>query len=137
MRTGLLVFLVLAPLSAIAQTMEPGQWEITSTMTSPALPKPQVVTRTECISKEDAEDPTRFSGREQTQGCKVTPVARSAESYSWTVSCPQQGMNGAGRVLFGRGTIEGELRMTLEMQGQKIDMLSRTAGRRVGSCAAK
>src|SRR5258706_8320424 len=137
MRTGLLVFLVLAPLSAIAQTMEPGQWEITSPMTSPALPKPQVVTRTECISKEDAEDPTRFSGREQTQGCKVTPVVRSAESYSWTVSCPQQGMNGAGRVLFGRGTIEGELRMTLEMQGQKIDMLSRTAGRRVGSCAAK
>src|SRR5258706_12741927 len=137
MRTSLLIPLTFIALPAAAQTMEPGQWEITSTMTSPALPKPQVVTRTECISKEDAEDPTRFSGREQTEGCKVTPVARSAEIYSWTVSCPQQGMNGSGKVLFGRGTIEGELRMTLEMQGQKSDMLSRTAGRRVGSCAAK
>ena len=137
MKTLLIAVSIAFALPAAAQSVEPGQWEITSTMTSPALPKPQVVTRTECISKEDAEDPTRFSGREQTQGCKVTPVARSAESYSWTVSCPQQGMNGAGRVLFGRGTIEGELRMTLEMQGQKIDMLSRTAGRRVGSCAAK
>ena len=137
MRFALLAVLALAPLSAAAQTMEPGEWQITSTMTSPMLPKPQVVTRTECISKEDAEDPTHFSGRDQAQGCKVTPVARTPESYSWTVSCPQQGMSGDGKLRFARGTVEGEVRMTVDMQGQKLEMFSRTSGRRLGPCATK
>jgi hypothetical protein len=137
MRFALLAVLALAPLGAAAQTMEPGEWQFTGTMTSPMLPKPQVVTRTECISKADAEDPTRFSGREQAQGCKITPVARSAENYSWTIACPQQGMSGDGKVQFGRGSIESEVRMLLEVQGQKMEMLSRTSGRRLGPCAAK
>ena len=137
MRIALLAALALAPVAAAAQSMEPGQWEFTSTMTSSMLPKPQVVTRTECVSKEDAEDPTHFSGRDQAQGCKVTPVARSADSYSWTVACPQQGMSGAGRILFRPGSVEGEIRMTLDAQGQKMEMLSRTSGRRLGPCAVK
>ena len=137
MKLATLAVLALAPLSAAAQTMEPGQWEITSTMTTSMLTKPQVVTRTECISKEDAEDPTRFSGRDQAQGCKVTPVTRSPELYSWTIACPQQGMSGDGKVRFGRGTVEGEVRMVVEAQGQKVEMFSRSSGRRVGPCVTK
>lgn len=137
MRFALLAIFALAPLGAAAQTMEPGEWQFTSTMTSPMLPKPQVVTRTECVSKADGEDPTRFSGRDQAQGCKVTPVARSPESYSWTVACPEQGMSGDGKVLFRPGSVEGEVRMTVDVQGKKLEMLSRTSGRRLGPCVTK
>ena len=137
MRIACLAALAAFALPAAAQTMEPGEWEFTSTMTSPMLPKPQSATITECVSREDARDPTRFTGRDQTQGCKVTPGNRTSDSYSWTISCPAQGMSGEGRIRFGRGTIDGELRMVVDAQGQKMEMTSRTSGRLTGPCRMK
>jgi hypothetical protein len=117
--------------------MEPGEWQFDVTMTSPMLPKPQATTLTRCMTQADAEDPTRFTATEETADCEVTPGARSADSFSWTVSCPKQGMRGTGQARFGRGTIESEMQMTMEMQGQKMAMLSRTSGRRLGPCKTK
>lgn len=133
------VFAVLTAftLPAAAQAMEPGEWQFTSTMTSPTLPAPQSATVTQCVSKADAEDPARFSAGEQASDCKVTPGNRTPGSFSWTISCPQQGMRGAGKARFGRDTIESEVQMTMEMQGQKMEMLSKTSGRRLGPCKTK
>jgi hypothetical protein len=137
MRAALLVALSAFAVSVAAQSMEPGDWEFTSTLSSPALPKPQSSVMTQCISKEDAKDPTRFGGVEQAKDCKVTPGARSADSYSWKVVCPEQGLSGDGTMRFGRGTVDGEVRMVLDMAGQKMEMLSRTSGRLLGPCKAK
>ena len=124
-------------LPAAAQTMEPGNWLFTSTITSSLLPQPQTTTSTQCVSKEDASDPTRFTGSGQTANCKVTPGSRSSDSYNWTVSCPDQGMRGAGTARFGRGSIDSEMQMTIETGGQKMEMQTRTAGRLQGPCTAK
>ena len=64
MRNALFIVLSALSLPAAAQTMEPGQWQFTSTITSSLLPQPQVSTSTQCVSKEDASDPTRFTGKE-------------------------------------------------------------------------
>ena len=137
MRHFFALALVLVAAAASAQSMQPGEWEFTSTLSSPVLPQPQVSTINECISEADAKDPTRFSGRDQAQGCTVTPGARGADSYSWTLSCPQQGMTGTGHITFGPGMIVSDVRMTVAAQGQKMDMQSRTTGRRLGPCKAK
>jgi hypothetical protein len=137
MRRYAVVALFLAAASADAQTMQPGEWEFTSTLSSPILPQPQVSTINECISEADAKDPTRFSGRDQAQGCTVTPGARGADSFSWTLSCPQQGMTGTGRISFGPGMIVSDVRMTVAAQGQTMEMQSRTTGRRLGPCKPK
>jgi hypothetical protein len=131
------VLLALCSQFALAQTMNPGEWEFKTTATSPALPAPQVSTQTQCITKEDAADPTRFTGTGAAEGCKVTPGTRSADAYSWTVSCPAQGISGEGRVRFSPGSIDGETRVTADVQGQKIEMASRTTGRLLGPCKAK
>lgn len=122
---------------AAAQSMEPGEWQFTSTLSSSVMPKPQTAVSTQCISKEDAQDPARFSGADQAKDCKVTPGARSPESYSWTVSCPEQGLTGNGKLRFARGTVDGEVRMVMDMQGQKMEMLSQTSGRLLGPCKTK
>ncbi|MGH8634533.1 MAG: DUF3617 domain-containing protein [Burkholderiales bacterium] len=137
MRLALAIALAAACLPAAAQTMEPGEWQFDSTMTSPTLPKPQSATITQCVSKAEAEDATRFTGKDQSADCQVTPGSRTADSYSWTLSCPQQGMRGAGKARFGRDTIDSEVQMTVEMQGQKMEMTSRTAGRLLGPCRTK
>ena len=137
MRNALFIVLSALSLPAAAQTMEPGQWQFTSTITSSLLPQPQVSTSTQCVSKEDASDPTRFTGKDQAANCKVTPGTRSSDSYSWTVSCPDQNMRGAGKATFGRGAIDSEMQMTVEMGGQKMEMQTRTAGRLQGPCTAK
>ena len=122
---------------AAAQTMEPGEWQFTSTMTSPMLPKPQSSSVTRCVSKADAEDPTRFSAADQLPDCQVKPGNRTAGSYSWTMSCPKQGMQGAGQAKFGGATLESEMRMTMDAQGQKMEMFTKTSGRRLGPCKTK
>ena len=131
------VLLGLCSHAALAQTMAPGEWEFTTTATSAALPAPQIATQTQCVTKEDAADPTRFTGTGATEGCKVTPGARSASAYSWTVSCPAQGISGAGTVRFAGNSIDSESRVTADMQGQKFEMTSRTTGRLLGPCKPK
>jgi len=136
MRSLLTILLAAASLPVAARAMEPGERQYASTMTSPILPRPQA-TVTQCASKEDAADPTRFTAHSPAADCQVTPGSRTSENYSWTVSCPKQGMRGEGKARFGCGTIESDMQTTMDMQGQKMDMLNRTSGRRLGPCKTK
>jgi hypothetical protein len=137
MRALLMLLLAAAAAPAAAQSMAPGNWKFTSSLTSPMLPKPQVAEVTRCLTKQEAEDPTHFSSQDMAQGCSVTPGVRTASSFAWTVSCPGQGLKGAGTLHFARGTVESVVRMVMEQQGQKIEMLSKTSGRLLGPCTAK
>ena len=138
MRFALLAALALTSIPAAAQTMEPGEWQFINTTTSPILPKPQTTTLTQCVSQEDAADPTRFTAQGPAADCEVKQVSRTAESYSWTVSCPKQGMRGAGKARFGPGTVESEMQMTLEGQGgEKMELHSVTKARHLGPCKTK
>jgi len=122
-------------LPAAAQGMEPGEWEIRTVISSSMMQVPQVATGVQCITPADARDPTRFAVRE-TSGCVVKPGARSASSYSWTVSC-DQGMNGAGKAKFAGASFESEMRSSVNFQGVKMEILTATTGKRLGPCAAK
>ena len=136
MRFAMLVALAAYGFPAVAQ-LTPGEWEFTSTMISAMLPKPQTSTVTQCISKAEAEDPTRFANRDQPQDCVMTPGARTAGTFAWSISCPKIGMSGTGKARFAASTIESEMTMSMESQGQKMEMRSSSKGRYVGPCKTK
>jgi len=125
------------PLAAAAQSMQPGEWELNSTISSPMLPKPQSARVTQCISKEDAADPARLSSGPSTQGCTVTPGARTSSSFAWAIACPAQGATGTGSVRYSANTMDAEIRMSVDMQGKKADMVTKVVGRYLGPCKTK
>jgi hypothetical protein len=59
---------------------------------------------------------------------------KSSSQMAWDMACPSSNMTGRGSVRMGRGTMESEMQMRGEHKGQKIDMTTRTTGRRLGPC---
>ena len=118
---------------AHAQRMEPGEWEFNNTMTSPKLPKPQTMTMTHCLTKEDVSDPTHFQGKPDAD-CKVTQKGKKGERYAWEISCPKSGTKGTGTTRYSKNTIDGEAKITTSSKGQPIEMATKMKGRRLGPC---
>ena len=138
-RTVFLAALAAVSLPAAAQNMLPGEWEFTTTMTSPMLQQPQAGTVSRCVSKIEAEDPASFMGGDNAGGCDVTRGTSTPGSYSWSIACPKQGVNGTGKASYGPDKMESEIHMDVALQegGQQIRMTNRTLGRRLGPCKAK
>ena len=120
---------------ALAQGLQPGQWEFTNTMQMSGAPKPQVMTTQRCVTKQESEDPEKWMGKKADQAdCKVTVKNKTATSASWEISCPKSGMRGTGTARISSGTMESDQRMTGDMQGKKFEMQIRTTGKRLGPC---
>lgn len=135
MRTLILAALALAPATALAQQVEPGEWEFVSISTSALFPGPQTAKFRRCIRKEEAADPDRWMGQPGQQGdCKVTPGAKSANSYTWKMECPSGNMRGTGVARLTRTTMEGETQMSGEVQGKKFELRTKVTGKRIGPC---
>jgi hypothetical protein len=137
-RSVLFAVLAAASLPAMAQGMQPGQWQFTTTMTSPIMQQPQIGNVSKCVSKADADDPAGFLGGDNAAGCAIARGASAPGSYSWTIACEKQGVTGSGKATYDLTKIESEIRMTVTMKegGQKIDMTNRTQGRYLGPCKA-
>ena len=135
MRKVLVFALVVFSAPAFGQSLEPGEWEFTSTMTSPMIPKPQTGTFRHCIKKEDADNPERWMGQQNQQSdCKVKVTKKSADGVSWEMSCPKSNMTGTGTARIGRGTMQSEMSMSGDMQGRKFEMNTKMSGKRLGAC---
>ena len=129
----LMLFAMCVP--ALAQEMEPGEWEFTSVSTSRLFPGPQNASFRRCIRKEEAANPDKWMSQPDPQGdCKLTPMAKSADSYTWAMECPKANMRGTGSARMSGATMEGETQMTGEVQGRKFELRTKVAGRRLGPC---
>jgi hypothetical protein len=118
------------------QGLEPGEWEFNAVTSSPLFPGGQSMVFKRCITKEQADNPEAWMVRQnETADCKLTPGEKTPSSMKWEVFCPKTNMrgNGVARVT-GPGTVESELRMTSEFQGYRVQMNTRTSGRRLGPC---
>jgi hypothetical protein len=132
------VFTLLAVASSLAgaqQGMEPGEWELTTTVSSPMMPQPQTMTVKHCIKAEDLADPSRWmGGTPPGSDCKLTPGERDARGATWQMACPSQGLEGKGRARFAAGMMDSEMQMSGVVDGKKFEMQTRTRGRRLGPC---
>ena len=131
-RVLMLVYLLVAT-PALAQKVDPGEWQITSTVSGAMFPKPETRTEMHCVKKEDVDDPNRWLGQ-MGADCTVTPTKQGADHYSWTVACPQSSMRGSGTMRWTRTTMDIEMDLASEKAGKKVQMRSKVSGRRVGPC---
>jgi len=121
--------------ASLAAELEPGEWEFTSVSTSRLFPGPQNASFRRCIRKEEAANPDKWMSQPDPQGdCKLTPMAKSADSYTWLMECPKANMRGTGSARLARSTMEGETVMNGEVQGQKFELRTKVTGRRLGPC---
>ena len=137
MRNALLAAVAALLPSVSAHAMDPGEWEFRTTVSSSMMQVPQVATAVQCVTPEDARDPTRYAARNEAPGCTVKPGARTADSYEWTVACDSQGMRGGGSARFAGKTLESTMRLTVDSSGLKMEIRSETKGRYLGPCKAK
>lgn len=127
--------LVLSLNPCFAAELEPGEWEFTSISTSRLFPGPQTASFKRCIRKEEAANPDKWMSQPDPQGdCKLTPMAKTADSYTWAMECPKANMRGTGSARMSGATMEGETLMNGEVQGRKFELRTKVTGRRLGPC---
>ena len=119
---------------AMAQ-IEAGEWEFTSVSTSRLFPGPQNASFRRCIPKEEAANPDRWMANPGPQSdCKITPGAKTRDSYNWQMDCPAAKMRGTGTARMTASTMDGETVMNGEVQGQKFELRTKVTGKRLGPC---
>jgi Protein of unknown function (DUF3617) len=133
MQRLLLLVLTISSCTAMAAEIEPGEWEFTSVSTSALLPGPQNATFRRCIKKEEAANPDRWMS-DAGQDCKLTPGAKSPDSYNWRMECPKANLRGTGTARMAGATMEGETVMNGEVKGQKFELRTKVTGKRLGPC---
>jgi len=133
-----LIFTLLAAASGAApaqQGMQPGEWELTTTISSPMMPQPQTATVKHCIKAEDLAEPSRWMGGSPPgSDCKLTPLERDDKGASWEMACPSSGFKGRGRARFAAGMMDSEMQMSGMQDGKTFEMQTKTRGRRLGPC---
>ena len=137
-RMTLLAVLAIASSPVLAEgiPVEPGKWEITTTMTMPMLPAPQTMTVEECFEDEimDMDD---MATDELDPNCSYDLGQVDGTTMQWSIDCPVDGggtMHAEWVATSGGDTVDGEGNMTMSIQGQTMDMQMTWTGKRVGSC---
>jgi len=134
----IIVTMLTASAAACADSIpiQPGLWEMTSTMAMPMLPQPQVNTMTECMNKDYLSLDEVGSG-DMDPACRFETAQLDDSRVSWSFECP---MEGGGK---SRGTweatshgdrVEGHGNVTVDMQGQSMEMTMQWTGKRIGDC---
>jgi hypothetical protein len=132
---GLAAILLAGTASAAGLSIEPGKWEMTSTMTMTMMPQPHVTTNVECM-EEDELSPEDFNMDEENP-CEITEVTIEDNSARWLISCPTEGgqtMDGHWEVSSTGDSLTGKGAMTMEYSGQKMGFEMSWQGKRIGDC---
>ncbi|CAK0764708.1 putative DUF3617 family protein [Gammaproteobacteria bacterium] len=142
MKTSTIAMILgLTTVSVFAQEMQPGQWEITLSMTTPNAPGQSFgpFTQSYCISPADVADPTRILGSvgATPSTCTYSNQQTSGNSLRFEISC--QGavpLNGSGQTSWTTDTMSTTLELSARMQNEAtlLSTSSRMSARRIGSC---
>ena len=132
---ALLFSLVSSAAFAEGIPIEPGKWEMTSTMNMPMLPQPRVSTELECI--EDSEmSPEAMTDEGMDSSCTFDTRIVDGNTMKWSMNCDAEGgaSRGEWEVTSHGDTLNGEGTITVDMQGQSMVMTMIWDGKRVGDC---
>jgi len=132
---ALLISLVSSSVFAQGIPIEPGMWEMTSTMNMPMLPQPRVTNSKECI-EEDELSPETWNEEDMDTSCTFSNRVVDGNTMKWSMNCNAQGgaTRGEWEVTSHGDTLAGEGTVTVDMQGQSMVMDMKWDGKRVGDC---
>lgn len=132
---GLAAVFITGSVYAEGVSIDPGMWEMTSTMTMTMMPAPQTTTVKECI--EDGElNPETFN-MDKDNPCDITDINIDGNTASWSIVCPTPGgpvMEGHWEMTSNGDSITGTGTMEAEFSGQKMGFNMTWDGKRVGDC---
>jgi hypothetical protein len=124
---------LLAPMAALAD-IEPGNWQLVVAVSVAGMGEMEPVTRTQCVTAEDARDPSRLFGQSNLN-CTFADRQDTGSAFTFTVSCGGAvPVTGSGRVRYGRDTLDGDMELSGDAAGQKFVTRSKVNGRRTGAC---
>jgi hypothetical protein len=119
-----------------------GKWEVTVQMEMPGMPAGRgmpAMTSTQCITKEQVDDPQKFGAQPPSRGgpndCKVSDykVVGNTVTYSMKCTTPQE-MTMTGEFVYGDNKYDGVTKITTSRGGQPMDMTMKMTGKRLGDC---
>ena len=133
--TGLLA-LASQSVMAAGIAVEPGMWEMTTTLNMPMMPAPQTTTVSECI--EEAEfNLDDMSTEELDPNCSMTSEQVDDSTAKWAMDCPVEGGGTSHmewRITSGGTTIEGDGTLSVSVMGQEMEMTTTFTGKHTGAC---
>lgn len=133
---ALAVLLALSPtVRAEGIPVEPGLWEMTSTVIMPMLPQPRVNTVTECMEKSEFSMDDIGEG-EMDPRCTFEVDEVDGSTLKWSVDCPVEGgtSHGEWEAVSAGDTVTGNGVLTVSFQGQSMEMQMSWEGKRIGDC---
>lgn len=138
--TKTLFALMLASTAALADDIAPGSWQISMETRVPSEPgfAPPAFQLRQCLTAEDAKDPSRLLGgisNPGATGCNYTNKSYSGNTFSFTMKCEgSYGISASGRVSFTSDTIDGTIESTASVAGKPVQTENKVTARRLGSC---
>lgn len=133
--TGLATVLFAGTTIAEGVSIQPGMWEMTTTMTMSMMPQPQTNTVNECIN-EDEINPESFN-MDEDNPCNITEVVINGNTARWSINCPTEAgpaMEGQWEFTSNGDSISGSGNMSTEFSGQTMAFDMTWKGKRVGPC---
>lgn len=128
-----LIFLAALTTGAAEIEFNPGRWETIMTRTNPMTGDPITETRTECV-KERKFDPT--SMMQGTEGCDLLKDSLDGDTLSFQMECNMQGGQASieGQFQTDGETGKGNMDMSVNAGGMKMNMKMNWTAKRVGDC---
>lgn len=110
-----------------------GRWEISAEMDMPGMKMPTVKT-TQCITKEQANDPNQSLPKgsdDKNSDCKVTDYKTVGNKVTWMMTCGGKNpTTGSGEITYGTNAYDGW--MKTKTRGSEMTM--KYKAKRLGDC---
>jgi hypothetical protein len=118
------------PLVANAGPMKAGKWQVTVETDMPGMPmKMPPVTMTQCVTKEQAENPEPPKMNKD-DDCKVSDYKVDGNVVTWSVECKKQDLTGTGKITFSGDSYEGLTKLKMG----DTEMTQKFTGQYLGAC---
>ena len=130
-----ILFLAAPAARADGIPVEPGLWEMSSTMNMPMLPQPRVTTTTECM-KESEISMDDMGGEDMDPNCQFEMAQVDENTMKWSFDCPVDGgtSHGEWEATSSGDSVTGNGVITMSFQGQTMEMTMSWQGKRIGDC---
>jgi hypothetical protein len=124
---------VLHGVLAVAQSrMRPGQYELTTEMTTDGKPMP-AMKASDCVTAEVLKDQAKLlMGAAEDQNCKVSDLVRSGDRLTFSFTCNEDGVRFVSRAEMTYGTDAYSGLVTTTAKGRTT--ITKMSGKRVGEC---
>ena len=125
---------------ARADDLTPGLWELSLEARVESEPgfQPGPITVNQCLTKDDARDPSKVLGPLTTAGatdCTYSKSSYNGGTFRFAMQCGGTlGLKTSGEVTFSATTFNGTITTSSTIAGKRVDFKSAITGRRLGDC---